>query len=191
MTITLHAHVPFPEQEDGLDIVFPRSANAGLYAQFEKVKDGETRRVEHAAGITIVVSPIEGFPEAHERVNEALRLMSTIRITRRGAQLLLANFELNERNRPMLGIQTMGDVVAEIEKGGPAVATEEAPLQSSTSETLVGMNTGDTKPIPIVKPGAPAPRKLSPEDWAKLRGEKPTDTHSAAEQALKRLRDRR
>jgi hypothetical protein len=191
MAITLHAHIPFPEQEDGLDVVFPRSTNAGLYARFEKVKDGETKTVEHVDGISVVVGQIDGFPEAHERVNEALRLLSTIKITRRGAELLLANFELNERNRPLLGIETMGDVVAEMEKHGPAVATAEASPRPSTGDTVVGMNTGDTKPIPLAKPGAPAPRKLSEHDWAKLRGEQPTDTHSAAEEALKRLRNRR
>lgn len=187
MAITLHAHIPFPEQEDGLDVVFPRQANPGLYARFEKVKDGETKTVEHADGISVVVGQIDGFPGAQERVNAALRLLSTIKITRRGAELLLANFELNERNRPLLGIETMGDVVAEMEKGGPLVATREAPPEPSTGETAIGMNTGDTKPIPIAKPGAPAaPRKLSAEDWAKVRGAQPESSSAAADSMLKR-----
>lgn len=189
MSHTLHARIPFPEQEEGLDIVFPRSHNQNLYAAFEKVKDGETKRIESPTGITIVVEPIEGFPDAHERVNAALRLMGTIKVTRRGAELLLANFELNENNRKMFGGQTMGDVVAELEKGGPAVATAEAPATQKPGETIVGMNTGDTKPI--LKPGAKvAPRGLSAEDKAKLRPQAPT-SQSAAEEMLQRLKNRR
>jgi hypothetical protein len=110
---------PFLNKKTGSTSCSPRSTNAGLYARFEKVKDGETKTVEHVDGISVVVGQIDGFPEAHERVNEALRLLSTIKITRRGAELLLANFELNERNRPLLGIETMGDVVAEMEKTRP------------------------------------------------------------------------
>ena len=189
MPYTLNARIPFPEQEDGLDVVFPRSENAGLYRQFEKVPDGETRKVEHADGVTIVVAPIEGEGDAHERINAALRLMSSIKITRRGAQLVLANFELNERNRPMFGIQTMGDVVAEMERGGPATAVAEESTPPTAGDTIVGMNTGETKPIPI--PGKQAPRKLSPADFDKLKGPKPTSAADAAGDMMKKRFNRR
>lgn len=187
MTVTLNARIPFPEQEDGLDVVFPRSENASLYRQLEKVKDGETCTVQHPSGVRVVVAPIEGEGDAHERINAALALMSTIRIVRRGAQLLLANFELNATNRPMFGIETMGDVVAAIERDGPAVSTEEPPSRPSSGDTMV--NSGETRPIPT--PGKAPPRKLSQADFEKLHGEKPKDAGEGADQAWKRWFNRR
>lgn len=94
---------------------------------------------------------------------------------------------LNANNRPMFGMQTMGDVVAEMENDGPVVATSEAPPQPSTGETAIGMNTGDTKSIPSAKPRTPAaPRKLSAEDWAKVRGAQPESSAAAADGMLKK-----
>ena len=183
MALTLRAQVPFPEQTDigqSLDIVFPRHENELLYGQLQKLADATSQKLKSTGGITVVIQEIPNHPGMHERLNVHLRTLDRIEVTRKGAELVLSNPKFTAKEAKSPPRQTMADVIAEMRD--PA-----ASAPPSTGDTMAA-NTGKTTPIP--RPGKPVVRGLSAEDRAKARP-KPENSRLAAEEMLKRLKNRR
>lgn len=170
-TILLHAEIPFPEQADGtgpLDVVLPRHSNERLYAALEKLPEGGSQWVNAKNGIDVVVGAIVNHPDVPERMSAMLRTLDMIEVTRRNSQLILVDFE---PKRDPDARETMADVVQETRGAANA------------GDTIVGAK-DDTS---VIKPGKQSgPRKLSPEDWAKIKSEQPTDAAQAAGSMMKK-----
>ncbi len=182
MPLTLHAQIPFPEQADtdeSMDIVLPRRENAQLYDALAQLADGKTQKVTAKGGISVVVEEIQNYPGVHEQMNAALRAKEMIKVTRRGAELLLTDFE-PKPEVAQEGAESMADVIA----GMQDVKTQPHP---PAGDTMVGMNTGDTKPMKVQT----GPRKLTAEDWAKVKGPQPTDAAVASDQMLRKKMNHR
>lgn len=182
MPLTLHAQVPFPEQADTdqpMDIVLPRRENAQLYDALAQLADGMRKRLTSKAGVTVMVEEIRDHPGVHEKMNALLRAKEMIEVTRRGAELLLTDFEPKPEIEEKEHTESMADVLSAMRDEKPAV-------QAPAGDTMVNMNTGDTKPI---KPQT-GPRKLSAEDWAKVKGPQPTDAAVAADIMMRKKMNR-
>lgn len=162
MVLTLNARIPFPEQaatSEPLDVVFPQALNPKLYEALAKLPEGSTQRITAKNGIAIVVEPITNHPGTHERINAALRVMTQVSVTRKGAEIALATFEIHDGNRAMFGEESVSSILTEM--------TNPPEAQPHTAgDTVVAANTGDTK-VPV-KPGAP--RSLTEEERRRMQG---------------------
>ena len=192
MPLTLKARIPFPEQaatSEPLDVVFPQVLNPKLYEALAKLPEGSTQRITAKNGIAIVVEPITNHPGTHERINAALRVMTQVSVTRKGAEIALATFEIHDGNRAMFGEESVKSILAEMTHGSTTnPPTTKDTIVANTGDTIVA-NTGDTK-VPA-KPGAA--RSISREEKDRIMGRTSTadNAKEAADAALERFFKRR
>lgn len=178
MATILRAEIPFPEQADGpgkVDVVLPQRSNAALYALLAALPDGGSKTLtSKGGGIDVAVAEIANNPGAAERMTAALRALDMIEVVRRGAELVLVDFE---PKRDPDAPETMGDVAAGMRQ------------HARPGDTVVGKATDDTS---VIKPGKAAPRGLTEEERARLKGG-PTGNNAAeaAAEMSKRLFRRR
>ncbi len=177
---TLNARIPFPEEatkDTPLTVVFPHATNAKLYEVFRNVPAGKPKKLNAKEGVTIVVETTHENPDASERMNAALRVLTHVTIVRNATgELLLHSFPIDDGNRMHFGEESVRSIVQEL--SGPAAPPP------ATSETVVG-GTGDTKTHQRV-PGKA--RQMTAEERARMNGGRITgaDAANAASAAIDR-----
>lgn len=143
MPLTLHAHIPNPEQTDRFDIVLSPTKNAAVYAKLATLQEGARQRITAAQGtIAIIIEPIKGYENVHIDLTTAFSDLPFGDIVRRGKDLLIGNKDPTKKAKEIM----------------------EPPL---APETVVDLKTNETS-VPKPKPGVA--RTITAEERARMKG---------------------